>query len=154
MAQGANPLTAIPVRVGEVLEFETTLRELLHLSVSFHQTGDKAVEVFYSRFMLCLLSILSPSYQIESERESALGRADAMLIPRAAHGRDQALVLEYKVVQDVSGLAAVAEAGLWQISTKGYGMHAKSHAHVKKLLQVCLAFCGKEVALQYEEITL
>ncbi|MEM7383136.1 MAG: AAA family ATPase [Bacteroidota bacterium] len=140
--------------VGQVLEFETTLRELLHLSASFHQTGAKLGEVFYSGFMLCLLSILSPSYQIESERESGLGRADVLLIPRAAYGRDQALVVEYKVVQEVSELAAVAEAGLWQISTKGYGTHAKSHAHVKKLLQVCLAFCGKEVALQYEEIVL
>ena len=101
-----------------------------------------------------MLSTLSPYYQIESERESGLGRPDAVLIPRASHGRDQALVVEYKVVQDVSDLAAVAEAGLVQISTKGYGTHARSHAHVKKLLQVCLAFCGKEVALKYEEITL
>ncbi|MEM7382804.1 MAG: PD-(D/E)XK nuclease domain-containing protein [Bacteroidota bacterium] len=91
---------------------------------------------------------------MESERESGRGRADVLLIPRAAHGRDQALVLEYKVVQDASELSAVAEAGLWQILTKGYGTHAKSHAHVKKLLQVCLAFCGKEVALKYEEVTL
>ncbi|MEM7382999.1 MAG: LPS assembly protein LptD, partial [Bacteroidota bacterium] len=54
----------------------------------------------------------------------------------------------------VSELAAVAEAGLSQISTKGYDTHAKSHTHVKKLLQVCLAFCGKEVSLKYEEVTL
>ncbi|MEM7383070.1 MAG: PD-(D/E)XK nuclease domain-containing protein [Bacteroidota bacterium] len=113
------------LKVGKVLEFETTLRELLHSSASFYQTGDKVGEAFYSGFMLCLLSILSPSYQIESERESGRGPADVVLIPRAAYGKDQALVVEYKVGQDVSELAAVAEAGLWKISTKGYGTQAK-----------------------------
>ncbi|MEM7383025.1 MAG: PD-(D/E)XK nuclease domain-containing protein [Bacteroidota bacterium] len=110
---------------GQVLEFETALQERLHLSASFHQTGGKLGEVFYSGFMLCLLSILSSSYHIESERESGRGRADVVLIPRASHGKDQALVVEYKVVQDVPELAAVAEAGLSQISTKGYGTQAK-----------------------------
>ena len=86
--------------------------------------------------MLGLLSSLSPYYLIESERESGMGRPDAVLIPKAAHG-DQALVIEYKVGQDVAGLAALAAAGLSQISAKGYSSQAKSHAHVKKLLQVC-----------------
>ena len=82
-----------------------------------------------------------------------MGRPDAVLIPKAAHG-DQALVIEYKVGQDVAGLPALAAEGLSQISAKGYSAQAKSHAHVKKLLQVCLAFCGKEVALKYDQVTL
>ncbi|MEM7382827.1 MAG: hypothetical protein AAF400_00645, partial [Bacteroidota bacterium] len=32
--------------VEKVLAFETTLQELLHLSASFHQTGDKIGEVW------------------------------------------------------------------------------------------------------------
>ena len=76
-----------------------------------------------------------------------------MLIPKVAHG-DQALVIEYKVSQDVEGLAAMAAAGLAQIASKGYGAQVRAHAHVKKLLQVCMAFCGKQVALKYEHITL
>ena len=46
-------------------------------------------------------------------------------------------MIEYKVGQDVAGLPAPAAEGLLQISAKGYGSQAKSHAHVKKLLQVC-----------------
>ena len=139
--------------MGELETFKKYLEELLAISTSFHQTGDKMSEVFYNGFMLCLLSCLSYYYLIESERESGRGRPDVMLIPKATHG-DQAMVIEYKVGQDVAGLPALAEEGLSQIRAKGYGTQAKSQAHVKKLLQVCLAFSGKEMALQYEEVTL
>jgi hypothetical protein len=139
--------------VGQVEAFAERLQELLHRSTSFHQTGGKAAELFYSGFMLGLLSSLSPYYLLESERESGMGRADALLIPKVAHG-DQGLVIEYKVSQDVEGLAAMAEAGLAQIASKGYDTRVRAYGHVKKLLQVCMAFCGKQVALKYEQITL
>ena len=138
---------------GNVEDFGERLQELLHRSTSFHQTGGKVAELFYSGFMVCLLSSLSDYYLIESERESGRGRPDVMLIPKATHG-DQAMVIEYKVGQDVAGLPGLAEEGLSQIRAKGYGTQAKSQAHVKKLLQVCLAFSGKEMALQYEEVML
>ena len=138
---------------GKVKDFGERLQELLHRSTSFHQTGDKLAELFYSGLMLGLLLSLSDYYLIESERESGRGRPDVMLIPKATHG-DQAMVIEYKVGQDVAGLPGLAEEGLSQIRAKGYGTQAKSQAHVKKLLQVCLAFSGKEMALQYEEVTL
>lgn len=85
--------------------------------------------------MLGLLSSLSPYYLIES----GIDKPDAVLIPKVGHG-DQALVIEYKVSQEADGLTVLAEEGLSQIAAKGYGTQAKSHAHVKKLLQVCLAF--------------
>ena len=82
-----------------------------------------------------------------------MGRPDAVLIPKVDHG-DQALVIEYKVGQDVVGLPALAEEGLSKIAAKGYGVQVKSHAYVKKLLQFCLAFCDKEVALQHAAVAL
>ena len=138
---------------GKVEAFKERLQELLQVSTSFHQTGSKVAELFYSGFMLGLLSSLSPYYLIESERESGMGRPDAVLIPKVAHG-DQALVIEYKVSQEVEGLTALAETGLAQIAAKGYGSQVRAHGHVKKLLQVCMAFFGKQVALKYEQITL
>ena len=138
---------------GQMLEFETALQELLDNSTSFHQTGGKVAELFYSGFMLGLMSSLSPYYMIESERASGMGRPDAVLIPRVDHGA-QALVIEYKVSKEVEGLTALAEEGLVQIGAKGYGTQAKAHGHVKELLQVCLAFCGKQVALKYAQVML
>ena len=138
---------------GKVEAFKERLQELLHRSTSFHQTGGKVAELFYSGFMLGLLSSLSPYYQLESERESGMGRADAVLIPKVGHG-EQGLVIEYKVSQELDGLTAMAQEGLAQISRKGYASQLRAHGHVKKLLQVCMAFCGKEVALEYRIVTL
>ena len=138
---------------GKVGAFQQRLQELLQGATSFYQTGTKNAELFYSGFMLGLLSTLSSTYVIESERESGLGRPDALLIPKVGKG-DQALIIEYKVSKDVDGLTAMAEEGLEQISNKGYAAQVRAHGHVKTILQVCLAFCGKQVELNYEQVTL
>ena len=97
--------------------------------------------------MLCLLSMLSAYYVIESEYESGLGKADAVLIPKAK-GNQNALVLEYKVCQAPEQLPTTAHAGLEQIRSKDYAAKVRSHDHVQKILSVSLAFCGKQVALE------
>ena len=137
---------------GKVEAFQERLQALLQGATSFYQTGPKKAELFYSGFMLGLLSTLSSTYVLESERESGLGRPDAVLIPKQGKG-DQALIIEYKVSQEVEGLAAVAQAGLAQIEAQGYAAKLKEHAHVKTILEVCMAFCGKEVALAYRQVT-
>ncbi|MEO1219709.1 MAG: AAA family ATPase, partial [Bacteroidota bacterium] len=71
---------------GQVESFTEQLQDLLSQSTSFHQVGPQRSEVFYSGFMLGLLNILSNHYIIESERESGLGRPDAVLIPRVEYG--------------------------------------------------------------------
>ena len=139
--------------MGELETFYQSLKDFLAQSASFHQTGDKRGEIFYNGVMFCLLNCLSSYYQIESEQESGMGRADAVLIPKTAH-RDHAIVLEYKMSKNVSDLPALAEAGLQQIATQGYATRAKAHAHVKKVLQICLAFSGKDVVMKHEEIML
>jgi hypothetical protein len=138
---------------GRIEEFGEQLQELLHSSTSFHQTGKKQAELFYSGFMLGLLSTLSSSYTIESERESGMGRPDAVLIPKLGKG-EQALIIEYKVSQEASGLAAIAQEGLDQITKKGYIAKIKEHPHVKYILKICMAFCGKEVTIAHDVIVL
>ena len=140
--------------MGQLGAFQNSLEEFLTRSASFLQTGNQRGEIFYSGFMTCLLCCLSCYYQIESEQESGMGRADVVLIPKAAHNKDQAMVIEYKVSHDVSELASQAEAGLRQIETKGYATRAKVHDHVKKVLQICLAFSGKDVVMKHKEIML
>ena len=139
--------------MGELETFQKSLEEFLTRSASFLQTGDQRGEVFYNGFMICLLCCLSCYYLIESEPESGLGRPDVVLIPKAAHNKDQAMVIEYKVSQDVSDLPSQAEAGLLQIEAKGYATRATAHDHVKKVLQICLAFSGKDVVMKHQEVT-
>ena len=136
---------------GEIEEFEEELRTLLAVAASFFQTGRKNSEVFYNGFMFCLLTTLAPRYIIESERESGAGRADVMLLPKINKGGEQAFVIEYKVSKEAEGLAATAQAGLAQIIEKKYTEKIKQHAHVKSILLVSMAFCGKDMALAYEK---
>ena len=138
--------------MGELETFQKSLEEFLTRSASFLQTGNQRGEIFYSGFMMCLLCCLSCYYQIESEQESGMGRADVVLIPKTSH-KDQAMVIEYKVSKDASDLPSQAEAGLRQIETKGYATRAKAHDHVKKVLQICLAFSGKDVVMKHQEVT-
>ena len=138
--------------MGELETFQKSLEEFLTRSASFLQTGNQRGEIFYSGFMMCLLCCLSCYYQIESEQESGRGRADVVLIPKTSH-KDQAMVIEYKVSKDASDLPSQAEAGLRQIETKGYATRAKAHDHVKKVLQICLAFSGKDVVMKHQEVT-
>ncbi|MEO1300978.1 MAG: AAA family ATPase, partial [Bacteroidota bacterium] len=137
---------------GQIEKFIEHLQSFLYASTSFHQTGQRWAEAFYSGFMLGILNYLSDCYIIESERESGLGRPDTVLIPRLDHDADEAIILEYKVGQQVEALPELAAKGLAQIVDRKYSTQVKMHSHVKSILQVSLAFCGKEVAGKYERV--
>ena len=130
--------------------FAHSLQKFLDQAASFQHTGSTA-EVFYNGFMLCLLSMLSAYYVIESEYESGAGKADTVLIPKSKSNQN-ALVLEYKVCEDPEQLPATAQAGLAQILSKDYAAKVRLHDHVLKIQAVSLAFCGKQVAMEYAKI--
>ncbi len=130
-------------------EFKDKLQELLRNATSFHQTGEKKAEVFYSGFMLGLINMLAFGYIIDSDRETGSGRADIILIPQVGKN-ENAIIIEYKVCKTSEDLEATAKAGLKQIIDKQYDAKIKEQAHVKKIIKIALAFCGKEVVMQYQ----
>ncbi|MEL6539332.1 MAG: PD-(D/E)XK nuclease domain-containing protein, partial [Bacteroidota bacterium] len=91
-------------------------------------------------------------YHVESECESGSGRADVILIPKSRANK-QALVIEYKVGKHTKKLSTIAKKGLAQIIAKDYVAKVQAHEHVERILAVCLAFCGKHVALESTIIT-
>ncbi|WP_341755682.1 AAA family ATPase [Candidatus Tisiphia endosymbiont of Ptychoptera albimana] len=134
---------------GKVEEFKERLQELLLNSTSFHQTGEKKAELFYSGFMLGLINMLAPSYIIASEQESGSGRADVIMIPKAGKG-DKAIIIEYKIAKTTEDLVSVAKIGLNQIIDKQYDVKIRQYQYVKQILKISIAFCGKNVELQYQ----
>ncbi|WP_375330740.1 AAA family ATPase [Candidatus Tisiphia endosymbiont of Oplodontha viridula] len=134
---------------GKVEEFKERLQELLQNSTSFHQTGEKKAELFYSGFMLGFVNMLAPSYIISSEQESGDGRPDVIMIPKAGKG-DRAIIIEYKIAKNTEDLALVAQMGLKQIIDKQYDTRIKEHSHVKKIIKLSMAFCRKNMELQYQ----
>ncbi|WP_341761281.1 AAA family ATPase [Candidatus Tisiphia endosymbiont of Thecophora atra] len=135
--------------VGKIEEFKARLQELLQNSTSFYQTGNKKAELFYSGFMLGIVNMLAPSYTTSSEQESGDGRADLIMIPKASKG-DKAMIIEYKIAKPSEDLALVAQMGLKQIIDKQYDVKVKEHSHVKKIIKLSIAFCGKNMDLQYQ----
>ncbi|MDD9338037.1 MAG: AAA family ATPase [Rickettsiaceae bacterium] len=131
--------------VGKIEEFKERLQELLQNSTSFHQTGEKKAELFYSGFMLGLINMLSPSYIIVSEQESGRGRPDIIMIPKSSKG-DEAIIIEYKIAKK-EDLVSVAQMGLKQIIDKQYDTKIKEYSHVKKIIKLSMAFCGKNMEL-------
>ncbi|WP_425360685.1 MULTISPECIES: AAA family ATPase [unclassified Candidatus Tisiphia] len=134
---------------GKIEEFKERLQELLLNATSFHQTGEKKAELFYSGFMLGLINTLSLGYIIDSERETGSGRADIVLLPKIGKG-DNAIIIEYKICKSPDILESVAKEGLDQIVRKKYEAKIKEHSHVQKIIKIAMAFCGKEVALEYQ----
>ncbi|WP_341758088.1 AAA family ATPase [Candidatus Tisiphia endosymbiont of Ditula angustiorana] len=130
-------------------EFKKRLQELLLNATSFHQTGNKKAELFYSGFMLGLVNMLSSAYIITSEQESGSGRADIIMIPKVGK-EDKAIIIEYKIAKNTEDLALVAQMGLKQIIDKQYDTKIKEYSHVKKIIKLSIAFCGKNVELQYQ----
>ncbi|WP_341751934.1 AAA family ATPase [Candidatus Tisiphia endosymbiont of Piscicola geometra] len=134
---------------GKVEEFKERLQELLLNSTSFHQTGEKKAELFYSGFMLGLINMLAPSYIIASEQESGSGRADVIMIPKDGKG-DKAIIIEYKIAKNTEDLVSVAKIGLNQIIDKQYDVKIRQYQYVKQILKISIAFCGKNMELQYQ----
>jgi Predicted AAA-ATPase/PD-(D/E)XK nuclease superfamily len=134
---------------GKIEAFKERLQELLLNSTSFHQTGEKKAELFYSVFMLGFVNMLAPNYIISSEQESGDGRADVVMIPKIGKG-DKAMIIEYKIAKSSEELADIAKSGLQQIINKKYDSKIKEHSHVKQILKISMAFCGKNMELEYE----
>ncbi len=134
---------------GKIEEFKEHLQELLLSSTSFYQTGEKKAELFYSGFMLGLINMLSPGFIIESEQESGRGRADIIMIPKETKG-DKALIIEYKIAKNKKDLSSIAKAGLEQIINKQYDIKIRQYQHIRQIIKISMAFCGKDMDLQYQ----
>ncbi|WP_425364545.1 AAA family ATPase [Candidatus Tisiphia endosymbiont of Mystacides longicornis] len=134
---------------GKIEQFKERLQELLLNATSFYQTGEKKAELFYSGFMLGLINTLASDYIIDSERETGSGRADIVLLPKIGKS-DNAIIIEYKICKSPDILESVAKEGLDQIVKKKYEAKIKEHSHVQKIIKISMAFCGKEVALEYQ----
>ena len=134
---------------GRVEEFRDKLQEILLNATSFYQTGDKKAELFYSVFMLGFINNISTTHILDSERESGSGRFDIALIPKQDKS-NLAIIIEYKTSKNPDSLKSEAIDALKQVQEKKYDTKIKELDHIKQILKIGMAFCGKEVAMQYQ----
>ena len=127
-------------------KFKQKFSEYLMNSTSYH---DLIKEKDYHNLIGGILAPLTRGYIIESNRESGHGRFDHMLIPRENRG-NSAIIIEYKVSETTEDLISTARIGLNQIINRHYDTKIKEYQHVKNIIKIAMAFCGKEVWLQYQ----
>ncbi|MCC8399344.1 MAG: PD-(D/E)XK nuclease domain-containing protein, partial [Rickettsia endosymbiont of Platyusa sonomae] len=130
----------------QIDKFGKKLQSYLLGSTSYH---DLTEEKDYHNLVGGLLAPLTTRYNIESNREVGYGRCDHILTSIVGRG-DNAIIVEYKVAKSSEDLNDIAKAGLQQIMDKKYDTKIKEHQHVKNIIKISMAFCGKNMELQYE----
>lgn len=104
---------------GDAEGLEEQLQAFVTNLLSFHDTGGLDPEQVYHGFLVGLLAVMEPEYQVRSNREAGQGRPDVTICPRLP-GKPGA-VLELKVARPgrKTPQAALAE-GLLQLREMDY----------------------------------
>ena len=124
--------------LGNVMNLQKKLQQLILESMSFHDVSERNQESFYHGFLLGITLGLRERYTIRSNRESGYGRYDLALYPKNIQ-KDPGILIEVKM-----GLKV--EKGLKQIEQKAYYQDLQTHG-CSKINGYSIAFDGKAVAL-------
>jgi hypothetical protein len=123
---------------------------MLQTSSYFDFNKNSPEQVFHV-FILGLVVGLREHYYINSNQESGMGRVDVVFIP---HDKQKnGILLEFKTSETVELLPEKAQEALKQIKDKRYLETFKQHS-VKNVLAIGLSFCGKQLELAHEEMSL
>ncbi|MBQ7515162.1 MAG: AAA family ATPase [Schwartzia sp.] len=127
---------------GQAEDFSRELASYLETVVSYYDTLNH--ESFYHGFMLGMLALLVPRFQIRSNRESGYGRFDLAAFPKR---KEQAgILMEFKVAKTEEDLPQEAAAALRQIEGMDYLAEFRAQG-IEHVWRYGVAFCGKKVKL-------
>ena len=126
---------------GDVDLFEEMLQKVVHAIYSYHDFGDEPEKVYHA-LVAGMLTWITNTHDIKSNRESGYGRYDIMIIPH-----DPTMVgyvIEFKKTRKNETVESAVKSALKQIEEKKYETELKERGikHIKKL---AIAFSGKEV---------
>ena len=125
---------------------EEQLQAFVTNVLSFHDTGTVKPERVYHGFVVGMLAVLEPGYQVRSNRESGHGRPDVMVRPMQP-GKP-GVVLELKVARPGKKTLAQALAeGLAQLRMNDYGAELRA-AGAPEVHAFAVAFDGKHVRVR------
>jgi len=128
---------------GHAEEFQDFFMNLTQTTLSTFDVNKNEPERFYHALVLGMLSSLSSSHEVRSNRESGWGRYDVMLIPKDRS--KLGVILEFKKVQvrKKETLESAAQSALKQIEEKQYETELRALG-LTRILKVGISFLGKE----------
>lgn len=128
---------------GDTVKLQALLEKYMLQSIA---SLDGANEGFYHGMMLGLCAVLSNRYQVQSNRESGLGRFDIMLIPRTKNL--PGFIYEFKFSSnEKEDLDALAEKALQQIDEKKYDT-VLLDSGITDVQKIGIAFRGKKAVVK------
>ena len=128
---------------GHAEEFQDFFINLTKTTLSTFDVHKNEPEQFYHALVLGMLSSLSSSHEVRSNRESGWGRYDVMLIPKDRS--KLGVILEFKKVQTQKKetLESAAQNALKQIEEKQYAIELQALG-ISRVIKVGISFAGKE----------
>ncbi len=127
--------------------FQDHLQNFVLNSISMHDLSSKEPEKSYHLFILGLLIMLKPHYNVTSNKESGLGRYDIMITPKEKHRN--AIIIECKKVygDDLDALEKGAQKALDQIIEKKYAQMLYAE-NIHRIIAYGIAFQGKNILIK------
>ncbi|RZI45430.1 AAA family ATPase, partial [Rickettsiales endosymbiont of Peranema trichophorum] len=135
---------------GDVEKFKLYISSYIVQSGSYFDFNKNTPEQVFHVFILGLVVGLRGEYDIQSNKETGLGRCDVALIPKDI--TRAGILLEFKISDNLETLHEKAEEALKQIKERQYIEMCKQKG-VKEVLAIGLAFCGKHMELVYSHNT-
>ncbi len=136
---------------GNINEFKKQLSNYIIQTGSFFDFNKHTPEEVFHIFILGLMVGLKDEYIIQSNKESGLSRLDVILIPK--NNKKQGILIEFKTSENPNLLLTNAQETLQQIKNQKYLETFKQH-NINSALIIGLAFCGKQMDLAFENISI
>lgn len=128
---------------GDAELLEEQLQSFVSNLLSYHDPGTVNPERVYQGFLVGLLAVLEPAYQVRSNRESSQGRPDVMIRPMLP-GKP-GVVMELKVARPrQKTLTQALSEGLKHLHENDYGAELRE-AGAPEVHAFAVAFDGKKV---------
>jgi len=131
---------------GDVKLFEKILRKVILAVFSYHDFRGEPEKVYHA-LVAGMLTWISNTHEIRSNRESGYGRYDIMIIPKDL--AKTGYVIEFKTVdtEENETVESAVKAAIKQIEEKKYETELKERG-VKNIKKLAVVFNGKEVTVK------
>jgi hypothetical protein len=131
---------------GDVKLFEKFLRKVILAVSSYHDFSGEPEKVYHA-LVTGMLTWISNTHEIKSNRESGYGRYDIMIIPKDL--AKTGYVIEFKTVDtdENETVESAVKAALKQIEEKKYETELQERG-VKNIKKLAVVFKGKDVTVK------